>query len=89
MPPSKGEADRGQSKRRRRPRWPAYRWIGSVHATSSGFSTGSMSRFTTTGSWTRVEVSLPVKNAGHDQLKLEVYEDSVGNTMFLDAGSLS
>src|SRR5256885_3229815 len=26
-------------------------WIGSIHFTSSGASTGAMSRFTTTGSW--------------------------------------
>lgn len=35
----------------RRPRAPPQlRWIGSIHFTPSGFSTGSMSRFTTTGS---------------------------------------
>src|SRR5580704_158336 len=28
-----------------------YRWIGSFHKTSSGGSTGAISRLTTTGSW--------------------------------------
>ncbi|TWX40272.1 hypothetical protein ES689_02050 [Frigoribacterium sp. ACAM 257] len=52
-----------------------------------GTAEAASKSFTTTGSWTRVEVALPTKSA-HSQLKFEIYEDSVNNTMFLDAGSL-
>lgn len=53
-PPGPSAADADFSPHRRcagAPRRGQVRWMGSIHFTVVGFSTGSMSRLTTTGSW--------------------------------------
>ena len=44
--------------------------------------------FTSTSAWTTVRVPLTIARDGHTSLRLEIYEDSPGSTLFLDGAQL-
>lgn len=46
-------------------------------------------KFTVSGSWTLVTFTLPVKAAGHTSLRIEVYDDTVGQALLVDGTRLS
>ncbi|BDZ51516.1 hypothetical protein GCM10025867_37570 [Frondihabitans sucicola] len=53
---------------------------GTTEATSTSFTAGA--------TWQRVAIELPIAKTGHTSLKFEVYEDTVGSTLFLDGAQL-
>ncbi|RKR73244.1 carbohydrate binding domain-containing protein [Frondihabitans australicus] len=46
-------------------------------------------RFTVGATWTKVTFALPIKNAGHTSLRLEIYDDTVSQPLLVDATRLS
>ncbi|MCU1479470.1 MAG: lysozyme [Subtercola sp.] len=53
-----------------------------------GTTEGSSTDFTVGGTWTKLTVTLPITNAGHTQLKFEVYERTTGQLLLLDAAQV-
>jgi hypothetical protein len=53
-----------------------------------GATEGASAPFTTTGTWTKVQVQLPVGHDAHTQFKFEIYEDSTDSTLWLDTATV-
>ena len=44
--------------------------------------------FTVSGAWQKIQVALPIAQQNHSQLKLEIYLDTIDNTLFVDDARL-
>jgi hypothetical protein len=53
-----------------------------------GATEGASTPFTTTGTWTKLKVQLPVGHDDHTQFKFEIYEDSTDATLWLDTATV-
>lgn len=56
---------------------------------TGGANSNAVTSFTVGGTWTPVQVTLPVTARGQTQLILEIYEDTTGKTLYVDNASLA
>jgi hypothetical protein len=53
-----------------------------------GTTEGASQAFTAQGSWTQVTFALPIRNAGHTSLRLEIYDDTANAKLLVDSTRL-